>query len=290
MPRAKKSRVLFVGGGRRVSLAEMFVEHGATVLAYELDADAPVSKLAEVIVGADFDDPDCRPDIEKVVRKHRITHVVPLMDEAAVVCGDMPQCVGSPAGVSEICRDKLHFANWMEKQLPDLYPSPGFMRYPKFAKPRFGRSSRQTRVLDRPATIELSTSWVIQDYLDGEEVSVDVFVSGGRAVGAVARTRDRVEGGEAIESTVVEDRVLHGVYTQIACQVAESIGIRGPANVQIRGGKVIEVNPRFGGGSVLAVAAGLDLVGLCLGLVDQKGGFPIRYGLRMRRYHAESFA
>lgn len=290
MPRAKKSRVLFVGGGRRVSLAELFVERGADVYAYELDASAPVSKLADVIVGADFDDPDCRPDIEQVVKKHRITHVVPLMDEAAVVCGGMPQCVGSPAGVAELCRDKFHFANWMEEQLPDLYPSPGFLRYPKFAKPRFGRSSRQTRVLDRPATIELSSSWVIQDYLDGEEVSVDVFVRGGKAVGAVARTRDRVEGGEAIESTVVEDRVLHGVYAHIACQVAEAIGIRGPANVQIRGSKVIEVNPRFGGGSVLSVAAGLDLVGLCLGLVDPANGFPIRHGLRMRRYHAEVFA
>ena len=273
-----------------MSLAELFIRRGATVFAYELDAKAPISAVAEVIVGADFDDPDCLADIEAIVKKHRITHVVPLMDEAAVVCGDMPQCVGSPSSVAEMCRDKLQFARWMEANFPGLYPSPGFMRYPKFAKPRFGRSSRQTRVLDRPATIEMSSSWVIQDYLDGEEVSVDVFVGGSKAVGAVARTRDRVEGGEVIDSTVVEDREWHGIYTQIACQVCEGLGIHGPANVQIRGYKVIEVNARFGGGSVLAVAAGLDMVGLCLGTARPDAGFPIRYGLRMQRYYAEAYS
>ena len=272
-----------------MSLAELFLRRGAEVYAYELSPDVPVSQCADVIVGADFDDPECKGDIEKIVRKHKITHVVPLMDEAAVVCGDIPQCVGSPSSVAEMCRDKLQFARWMEANHPGLYPSPQFMRYPKFAKPRFGRSSRRTRVLDRPATIEMSSSWVIQDYLDGDEVSVDVFVHGGEAVGAVARTRDRVEGGEAIVSTVVESRDWHDVYVQIACQVAEGLGIRGPANVQIRDYKVIEVNARFGGASVLAVAAGLDLVGLCLGQVKPDGDYPIRYGLKMQRYHAETY-
>jgi hypothetical protein len=289
MPRTKKSRVLFVGGGRRVSLAREFIARNADVYGYESSVDVPLADVAkEIVAGLDFDEPECVDDIAEFCARRKITHVVPLMDEAAVVCGDLPQCIGSPSSVAMLCHDKLHFRNWMLEHHPALYPSPSFMRYPKFAKPRFGHGSRGTKVLSRPETIEMSAAWVIQDYLDGDEVSVDLFVAAGECVGAVARSRDRVEGGEVIESTVLaaEQAVF---YCTDAAAVCCDMGIVGPANVQFRGSKIIEVNARFGGGSLLSINAGLPLVSLALGHRLDGPPWRVAGGMTMRRYHAESY-
>jgi hypothetical protein len=288
MPKPRKSRVLFVGGGRRVSLAQEFIRHNADVYGYESSVDVPLADVAkEIVAGLDFDDPECAKDITAFVAKRKITHVVPLMDEAAVLCGDMPQCIGSPGNVAMLCYDKLHFRNWMTEHHPDIYPAARFAKYPKFAKPRFGHGARGTKVLNSPATIEMSASWVIQDYVDGDEVSVDLFLRGGQCIGAVARSRDRVEGGEVVESTVLEPEAAVA-YIIDAAAVSADIGIVGPANVQFKGSKIIEVNARFGGGAVLSIAAGLPLVQLALGHAVAGPPWNIQR-LKMRRYHAESF-
>lgn len=288
MPKPRKSRVLFVGGGRRVSLAQEFIEHNADVYGYEASVDVPLADVAkEIVHGLDFDDPDCAAEITAFVAKRKITHIVPLMDDATVLCGDMPQCIGSPGSVAMMCYDKLHFRNWMLEHHADLYPAARMTRYPKFAKPRFGHGSRGTKVLHTPATIEMSASWVVQDYIDGDETSVDLFMRAGECVGAVARSRDRIEGGEVVESTVLEPEAAV-TYIIDAAAVCADIGIVGPANVQFKGSKIIEVNARFGGGAVLSIAAGLPMVALALGHAVDGPPWNIQR-LTMRRYHAESF-
>lgn len=289
MRKPKKSRVLFVGGGRRVSLAKAFIACNADVYGYESCLDAPLSEVAkEIVEGFDFDDPDCADDIREFAASRKITHIVPLMDEATVVCGGMPGCIGSPSNVAMLCHDKFHFANWMKENHADVYPAPKFAKYPKFAKPRFGHGARGARILSRPETIEMSASWVIQDYMDGDEVSVDVFMgAAGKCLGAVARSRDRVEGGEVIESTVLE-HAAGVVYQLPAAAVCSDLGIVGPANVQFKGGRIIEINPRFGGGAVLSIAAGFPMVSLALGHAVDGPPWDIR-PIKMRRYHMESF-
>lgn len=290
MPRTKRSRVLFVGGGRRVSLAVEFTKRNAQVYGYELDADCPLSEVAgEVVEGGDFDDPDTLDDIVGVVKRLKITHVVPLMDEAAVMVGGLVATVGSPCDVAKLCRDKRDWADWMMYHHGELYPAPSFLRYPRIAKPRHGHSSRGVVTLYGPSFMERNPNYVVQDYVDADEVSVDVWVlPDGSPGGAVARSRDRVEGGEAVVSTVLpQEQSL--LYVLDASAVCCDLGIRGPANVQFRGPKVIEVNARFGGGCVLSIAAGFDMVGLALGQKVAGPPWPIREGLTMRRYFAESY-
>lgn len=284
MPSARKSRVLLVGGGRRVGLAKCFLKHGATLFAYEATGEVPLAAFATVIEGCDFDDPEITDDLLGVIKKHKITHVVPLMDAATVVCGDLPGCVGSSAQAARTCYDKAAFARWMEKHHPDLYPSPGFLRYPKVAKPQFGRSSRGVVELHRPSIYEWSSDYVVQDYVDGEEVSVDVFVGPIQAF-AVARTRDRVEGGEVVESTVLGDDSAE--MREASVLVARGLGLRGPLNVQWRSNKIIEINARFGGGAVLTIGAGLDLAALCLGIKTPTN--EVSVGMTMKRFYSEAY-
>lgn len=286
MPRAKKHRVLLVGAGRRVGLAKLFAERGCTLYAYEQQADEPVASVCKgVAAGLAFDDPECLGDIERHVQKWKITHVVPLMDPATVLCADLPGCIGSPAEAAMKCYDKRLFAQWMEEYHPESYPSPATFKYPKFVKPRYGRSSRGTRQINVPSPAEWSSKYVVQDCLVGDEVSVDVFVRGGECMGAVARTRERVEGGEVIVSRVLDDQSPAGV----AAEVCSGLGIEGPANVQLKSGKVIEVNARFGGGCLLSIAAGFDMVGLALGVECDGPPWQIARGMVMRRYHTETY-
>lgn len=259
------------------------MRHNADIYGYESEPDVPLADIAKhITVGIAFSDPQCAEDIRRVVRAKKITHIIPLMDAAAVVCGDMPECFGSPSRVARLCMDKVRFAEWMEDSFPEVYPSPSTFRYPKLAKPRYGRSSRGVEVLQMPSVKEWSNDWCVQDYVTGEEISVDLFYGAAGCKAAVARTRTRVEGGEVVESTVIDG----GVRVTQAVLVCNSLGVYGPANVQFIGDKLIEVNARFGGGSVLSIAAGVDMAAMALGLDSPTTA---TVGATMRRYHAESF-
>ena len=114
-----------------------------------------------------------------------------------------------------------------------------------------------------------------------------------RAVGLAelddhAIVRGRVEGGEVVESTVLHAEQAVFFCTDAAA-VCSDLGIVGPANVQFKGSKIIEVNARFGGGCLLSINAGLPLVAMALGHKVDGPPWSIAGGMTMRRYHAESY-
>ena len=139
--------------------------------------------------------------------------------------------------------------------------------FPVFAKPRQGAGSRGIRlVLDRAAleALPLDEGLIVQDYLPGEEYSVDVIAdAAGAVIAAVPRTRARVDSGVAIAGRTVHDPELE----ETAAAVAKAIGLVGVANVQLRRDRegravLLEVNPRFPGALPLTIAAGVDIPSL----------------------------
>jgi carbamoyl-phosphate synthase large subunit len=69
-----------------------------------------------------------------------------------------------------------------------------------------------------------------------------------------------VIGGESQVTTAFREPALEGE----AAQILEELRLRGPVVMQAiltpDGLQIIEVNPRFGGASTLAIAAGLDIL------------------------------
>ncbi|WP_431074098.1 ATP-grasp domain-containing protein [Microbacterium phyllosphaerae] len=139
--------------------------------------------------------------------------------------------------------------------------------FPVFAKPRQGAGSRGIRlVADRAAleSLPLDEGLIVQDYLPGEEYSVDVIAdAAGTVVAAVPRTRARVDSGVAIAGRTVHDPELE----ETAAAIARAIGLVGVANVQLRRDRegravLLEVNPRFPGALPLTIAAGVDIPSL----------------------------
>jgi carbamoyl-phosphate synthase large subunit len=156
--------------------------------------------------------------------------------------------------------------------------------FPVIVKPRRGAGSRGVRVVpDREAlqAIELDDALIIQEFLPGDEFSVDVIAdSNGKVVAAVPRTRTRVDSGVSIAGRTIHDEALEST----AARVAEAIELTGVANVQLRYDTagvpaLLEVNPRFPGALPLTIAAGVDIPSLVL---DLALGLPLPAHLEFR--------
>lgn len=190
----------------------------------------------------------------------------------------------SPAECLRLCRDKQLLLDRVRGEVP----VPGYETltqqaadridsFPRFVKPRLGAGSRGVAKIVRREDLEKQPkdgSVLLQEYLPGEEYSVDVYVrADGVVVAAVPRERMKVDSGIAVASrTVNVPEVI-----QSAIRTAEIIGIRGVANVQFKRAadgvyKLLEVNPRFPGTLPLTTAAGVDMPRL---MVDEAMGNPL---------------
>ncbi len=152
---------------------------------------------------------------------------------------------------------------WTESSSTDL-PS-----WPAFAKPRAGSGSRDLmmiRTIEDLRQVPRNGEFVVQDWLPGEEFSVDVYVSrAGVALASVPRIRMKTDSGIAVTArTVVAPDVA-----QAAVDLVKALGLPLVANVQFKRdangvAKLLEINPRFPGTLPLTAAAGIDIPRLLL--------------------------
>jgi carbamoyl-phosphate synthase large subunit len=154
--------------------------------------------------------------------------------------------------------------------------------FPVIAKPRRGAGSRGVRLVQDRAALEAleraegagepgyadkHDGLIVQEFLPGDEYSVDVLAGPDGVIAAVPRTRERVDSGVSIAGRTVHDAELEST----ASGVASAIGLVGVANVQLRRDRngvpaLLEVNPRFPGAMPLTIAAGVDMPSLALDL------------------------
>jgi carbamoyl-phosphate synthase large subunit len=136
-------------------------------------------------------------------------------------------------------------------------------------KPRQGSGSRgvvivgsaaELAALDRPPGL------IVQDFLPGEEYSVDVLAdAAGHVIASVPRLRARVDSGVSVGGRTVHDPEVEG----FGRAVARATGLTYVANVQCRRDRdgqpaLLEVNPRMPGTLGLTIASGVDMPRLAL--------------------------
>lgn len=147
--------------------------------------------------------------------------------------------------------------------------SPDEWTYPVIVKPRTGSASRDITAImsaEELKTMRPSADFIVQEYLPGEEYSVDVLADArGRVVAGVPRVRARVDSGVSVAGRTLHDRELE----QFGARVATTAGLTFIANVQVRrddDGRpaLLEVNPRAPGSLSLTVASGVDMPRLAL--------------------------
>ena len=225
------------------------------------------------------DSPELVPALFEACKARRIEALLPTVDaELAPVAAEHARfaAIGvqlpiSPVDCLRICRDKQLLLDKVKGIVPIPENEPltqeaadRITSFPRLVKPRSGAGSRGVARIDSRADLDAvpkDGSYMLQEFLPGEEYSVDVYVArDGRVVGAVPRERMKIDSGIAVASRTIDvpDVIRSAVRT------AETIGIRGTANVQFKRAadgvfKLLEVNPRFPGTLPLTVAAGIDM-------------------------------
>jgi len=172
-----------------------------------------------------------------------------------------------PSEVVELCLDKTRFAAFAREYhllhpctyMPDKLTDDLF---PLFMKRRMGFGSIGAGLCrslgDAKRALQQDPDLIFQEYVNNTEISVDAFVSRtGRCTVRVPRVRDKVIGGEAVQTHTIRSERIADLADRTLVALAAR-GLRGPANVQLFAGDspmLIEVNPRLGSASVLSNVA-----------------------------------
>jgi carbamoyl-phosphate synthase large subunit len=298
--------VLFTCAGQRVDIVSAFGRAGALTVA------ADVNPLAPALYHADrhalvprIDDPGYIPALAELVRLHDVRLIVPLTDLDHLRLVDARDELGALVLLPE--RDVLEAVNdkYLAHErfcelgipspptwLPDALP--GDLRFPVLVKQRAGFGSRNIFRCETREELDFHLARtpvpsMVQRCCAGEEFSIDVFCDlEGRCLNAIPRTMIESKGGESIKGMTIKDWGLieHGRF------VAETLGLRGPANIQcFREGdelQVTDINPRFGGAFPLPRAAGSGYPELAIALANGERPEPrlgeFREGILMTRF------
>jgi carbamoyl-phosphate synthase large subunit len=302
--------VLFTCSGQRVDIVDAFRRAGATTVA------ADVNPLAPALYHADrhalvprIEDPDYLPRLGEVVAEHDVRLIVPLTDLDQVTLARAREDLGAlvllpDAETVERLEDKyLAHVLFEERGIaspPTWLPNgvPDDAHFPLLVKARHGFGSRHIyRAADR-AQLGFFLGYtpvdsIVQACLAGEEFSIDVFCDlDGRCLNAIPRTMIESKGGESIKGMTIRDEAL----IELGRDVAEKLQLVGPANIQCfreaDGAHFItDINPRFGGGFPLPLAAGGRYPELALALA--RGERPeaslgdFREGIVMTRFFSD---
>ena len=300
--------VLFTCAGQRVDIVTAFARAGATTIAVDCSELAPALYHADrrAIVPR-VDHPGYLDALHELVALHDVRLVVPLtdLDGALLARADLSPAVAlvSPPDVVESVDDKwtAHVlfcergipspGTWLPDDLPAELP------FPVLVKARRGFGSRDIHRARDGDELEFHLDRarvpsMVQRLCSGDEFSIDVLCDlEGRCLGAIPRTMVESKGGESIKGMTIRDPDL----IEFGRLVAETIGIRGPANIQcFRDGDekwVTDVNPRFGGAFPLPTAAGSRYPELALALANGDRPEPrlgaFREGVVLTRFFSE---
>ena len=299
--------VLFTCAGMRVDIVSAFRRAGATTIAVDVDPLAPALYEADRYgLVTRIDEPEYVPQLADLVRAHDIDLIVPLADMDQLKLARAREELGTlvllpDAEIVDRMSDKwlahLHLGERGIASPPTWLPDdvPTDVEFPVLVKARRGYGSRHIhRAADREELEHHLRSTpvesIVQALCRGEEFSIDVVCDfEGRCLNAIPRTMIESKGGESIKGMTIRDWEL----IELGRRVSEAIPLKGVANVQCfrepdGTHRITDVNPRFGGGFPLPVAAGGRYPELVLALASGERPEPrvgdFREGVVMTRF------
>ena len=278
---------LVSSAGRRGALVDILksvaMKHGGgRVVAIDASPLSAAGHLADHFETVPrVDSRDFVESVLDVVSRNAVDVVIPTIDsEIARYAENRERFAQEGADVwapsaesARLTLDKWDLFNWLtENDVPTVETFQAddsrwrTIEGPVVAKPRSGSSSLgihlKASVDDLPS--DLSSDYIVQARAAGVELTVDFGVDReGRFLGAVPRQRLEVRAGEVSKAVTVPNPEAERIAEALATELP---GMYGVANVQMffdpdaGSAKVIEVNPRFGGGYPLSHAAGADFI------------------------------
>lgn len=199
----------------------------------------------------------------------------------------------------KICSDKIesHYAfKNLGIPVPEIYDMDS-VKYPCIIKPRSGRGSSNVYKANNESEFNFYINKVndpiIQEFIEGEECTIDVLADKkGNSLSIIPRSRLYTESGISVKGKTVYDSEI--IY--YAKKLAKELKLFGPTCIQCikneKGLKFLEINTRFGGGSILSLKADPTFIPNLIRLI--KGEKPKHSkgfieGLVMLRNYSEIF-
>ena len=313
--------VLVTSAGRRTTLVRAFAEEahkrGGRVHAGDVDALAPALYLADDFLHTRrTDDPAYVADLLGAVALRSIRLVVPTIDtDLPVLAAGKPSfgTLGCMIAVStesfvELTLDKYQTgvrfgAAGIRVPLSWLPPIPQTVERPSrvFVKPRRGSASQGAYEVareDLDSVLRLVPQAVVQEVISGPEVTIDaLFDFDGQPIHFVPRRRIRTLGGESVQGVTLDHDPTIEDWIEHVLGLCSELGAMGPLTIQAflspDGPILSEINPRFGGGFPLALAAGGKYATWLLDMAEGRNVEPrlrqFESGLFMTRYNVEHF-
>lgn len=278
--------ILMLGGGRRVSMAELLKESGkrlgaeVQVVGYELITKVPLASAGKVVQGLAWDDPRVEDDVVRVAQEQEADILIPYSNAAVEVAAKVKSRL--PDTFSPVCDadtaavffDKLEAAKAFKAAgmpIPRTY-SVLNAELPAIAKPRHGRFSRGIKVftnMDDLMQLKNIKDYLIQAYIPNhKEYTVDCYVTqSGEVLCKVPRLRLEISGGESTRAVTCRLPELQ----KMAGDVIEAFKLRGLVNIQYLYDEdrdrylLMEVNPRLASGVVCSIRAGAPIPDYIIG-------------------------
>ena len=195
-----------------------------------------------------------------------------LLDRGAVA-------VVSDEDVMEKCRDKMETFTFLSQKFASPYTTVDpnkIIEFPLIAKPRFGKGSKGVVKIDNDDDLKYVQSkndnLIFQEYLPGTEYTIDVLSDlEGEPIIAVPRIRLQTKAGISTIGKIVKDDSI----SETCKSIAKYLKIIGPCCIQMKETKdgilkVVEVNPRLGGGTIFTALAGANFPAMILDMVKGK--------------------
>jgi carbamoyl-phosphate synthase large subunit len=288
MGKARRSlNILFTCIGRRVSLLNSFRraadELGINARFFGTDMtelSAALQLCDERIITRRVSDARYISQLLRLVKSRKIDLIIPTIDTDLVPLAKNRgkfeklgcRVLISNFEVVDIARDKRKLHKFL---VANGFGAPETMSLkealkkrlsmPRFLKPWDGSASKSNHAAQSREELAFYgkriRNCIVQEFLDGQEYTCDVFVDFEMKVRCVVpRMRIETRGGEVTKSKTEKNlRVI-----DVSRRVTETLGA-GPGMVTIQlflckdgSIKIVEINPRFGGGAPLSIGAGAD--------------------------------
>lgn len=323
-PLSETCNILVSSAGRRVSLVRCFRESladlGLRGRVFAADLTPASSAYQEADAGFPaplFASGEFIPEMLRVCQKHEVRLLIPTIDtelellaahRADFAAIGTTLAISGPEAVRIGC-DKSRTHAWLLAQgwptpaqatPEEVLADPTSWGSPLIVKPRFGSSAigfRRLDGIDELAHLDAGQEMIVQELASGVEYTVDVYVDHEQqARCSVPRLRIETRAGEVSKAVTVRSKPIQHLARNICEALDEPCGV---FNVQVFSDedtgvlKVIEFNPRFGGGYPLTHRAGARFT---TWLIEETLGLPCtaredewRDGLVMLRYDEAIF-
>lgn len=288
MRQNKPLNILFTSSGRRVELIKHFkniyseLNIDGMILTADLKENSPAGKVSDRhILVPRVDSKEYIEYLINICKENQISLVIPLIDTELIILSNHKEdfermgvtLLISGTRTHEICNDKILTARFFESNgfdAPRVYDIEEMLKREKIDKPLLikpakGSSGVGVHILNQLEELEFYArnlrEPILQELIKGEEYTIDVFTDfDGKILTVVPRLRIETRAGEVSKGKTVYNPIL----IQKAKEVVKALpGAIGCITVQCfltknNEVKFIEINPRFGGGAPLSLAAGAD--------------------------------